>query len=198
MLTLILGNDRLLPIEEGIRLENILCGIRRVVDMRSIFILPFLGLLAVPTLFAGIDLDVSIAIGTRIESHEHALEDGRGPPAWAPAHGHRAKAKYHYYPEHEVYRNASTGAWIYYRNGEWSVGMSLPSVIRIGSESRFVSLEMNSDRPHAYHQEIVRSYPSTMVRVSFSRSSSTSSSHHPGKGHGRSKGNSGKSKGKRK
>ncbi len=165
--------------------------------MRNVIILLVIGVFAVPSLFAGIDLDVSIAIGTRIESHEHGVEDRNGPPPWAPAHGRRAKEKYHYYPAQQVYRNASTGAWVYYRNGEWTVGMSLPSVIRIGSESRFVSLEMNSDRPDAYHQEVIRSYPSHIAKVSVSSSSSASSSH-PGKGHGHSKGNPGKSKGKKK
>lgn len=168
--------------------------------MRKIIILLVIGALALPSSFAGIDLNVSIAIGTRIESHEHVVEEGNGPPSWAPAHGRRAKAKFHYYPAQQVYRNASTGAWVYYRNGEWSVGMNLPSVISIGSDSRFVSLEMNSDRPYTYHQEVIRSYPSSIVRVKIGSSSNKVSSSHPGKGRGPSqgRGNSGKSKGRKK
>lgn len=92
------------------------------------------------SLFSDVDLDIELkfAIGTRIESHDHIVESRKGPPPWAPAHGHSAKGKFHYYPTHQVYRNANTGAWIFYRDGRWQAGVNLPSTIRIGTDSKFV------------------------------------------------------------
>lgn len=144
------------------------------------------------------DLDINIAIGKRIQVSEVDHREAKGPPPWAPAHGRRAKEAYYYYPKYEVYRNARTGAWIYYRNGDWSVGMSLPSGIRIGAESGYVSLEMDSSEPHRFHSSVTQRYPSGLASTSLSFSSGHSSSHpskgsqrewksHPGKGNGKGK-----------
>ena len=153
---------------------------------------------ATQSLFSGVDLGIELqfAIGTRIESHEHIVQSRKGPPPWAPAHGHRAKGKFHYYPTHQVYRNANTGAWIFYRDGSWQVGVNLPNTIRIGTDSKFVSLEMNSELPYHHHEEMVRTYPASIARVTVSHFEQNSS--HPGRGHGNSKGNPGKGKGKKK
>ncbi|MBN2061303.1 MAG: hypothetical protein JW882_12895 [Deltaproteobacteria bacterium] len=81
-----------------------------------------------------------------------------GPPPWAPAHGHRAKHRYHYYPISHVYHERDRGMWFYYRNGDWRVSVSLPSEIIIDVND-YVVLEMDDDRPYRYHQEVVKRYP---------------------------------------
>lgn len=110
---------------------------------------------------AGIDISVDLEIGIGRELEPSLAEDGQGggPPPWAPAHGRRAKATYHYYPEHGVYRNAETGVWFVFRDGEWTAGARLPATIRIGSGSAFVTLGMESETPYRYHAEVSNAYP---------------------------------------
>ena len=80
------------------------------------------------------------------------------PPPWAPAHGYRAKHRYHYYPSSHVYHERDKGVWFYYKNGEWRVSVSLPTEIRIDM-NEYVVLEMDDDRPYHYHHEVVKKYP---------------------------------------
>ena len=142
---------------------------------------------------AGINLDVSIQIGHEI-SPVVVETDASGPPPWAPAHGRRAKDVYYYYPAYEVYRNASTGAWIYLSGDGWQVGAALPTHFSINSESSFVSLEMSTDRPYLYHESVLHWYPKAKF-ASSSRDASSSGHVPPGqakKSHGNGK--SGKKK----
>jgi len=81
-----------------------------------------------------------------------------GPPPWAPAHGYRAKHKYHYYPSSRVYYEKERGTYFYYKDGEWRVSVSLPSYIRIDVHD-YVTLEMDSDKPYDYDHEVVKRYP---------------------------------------
>lgn len=37
-----------------------------------------------------------------------------GPPPWAPAHGHRAQHRYHYYPESSIYFDVGRKVYFYY------------------------------------------------------------------------------------
>lgn len=88
--------------------------------------------------------------------YEHPEARG-GPPPWAPAHGYRAK-QYRYYPSVQVYFDMQRDVYFYYRNGDWRVSASLPGRIRT-SMGRYVTLEMETDRPYKYHGEVVREYP---------------------------------------
>ena len=102
--------------------------------------------------------------GTRITigNERHPDDSGyyvkEGPPPWAPAHGHRAKHRYYYYPTYRVYHEREQGVWFYYRDGEWRVTVSLPSEIRIDMND-YVVLEMDDDRPYRYDHEVVKRYP---------------------------------------
>jgi hypothetical protein len=148
---------------------------------------------------ADIDLnvDLNVVIGRPIETNEVAVVESRnGPPAWAPAHGRRAKGTFIYYPAYQVYRNMSTGAWVYFHDGNWRVGVNLPSAIHIGSDSRYVSLEMNSDLPYRHHKEVAGYYPATFSVVKVS--DQTGSNSYLSQGNWKAKSNSGKSKGKKK
>jgi hypothetical protein len=89
--------------------------------------------------------------------HEPVVVGG-GPPPWAPAHGHRRKMNYHYYPSCEVYHNIDSGQWVWLEAGNWRVGTRLPDSIhaRLGDH---VSVEIAGDRPQTYHHDIVARYP---------------------------------------
>jgi hypothetical protein len=78
-------------------------------------------------------------------------EPGRqGPPPWAPAHGYRAKHRYRYYPDSEVYYD--------YGGGRWRVSVSLPRGIRLEA-GEYVTLEMDTEKPYRHHGEVRRHYP---------------------------------------
>jgi len=81
-----------------------------------------------------------------------------GPPPWAPAHGYRAKYRYRYYPAHHVYCDERRGVQFYYRDGAWHVSVSLPIDIRIDIND-YVTLEMDTDKPYEFHDEVVKRYP---------------------------------------
>ena len=81
-----------------------------------------------------------------------------GPPPWAPAHGYRAKHRYRYYPSSRVYYEKERGVYFYYRNGEWQVSVSLPTSLRL-DVGDYVTLEMDTDRPYEYDNDVVRRYP---------------------------------------
>lgn len=81
-----------------------------------------------------------------------------GPPPWAPAHGHRAKHEYYYYPASYVYFDVGRSLYFYYQGDQWRVSVSLPAAIHITVEDHVV-LEMDDDRPYKYHSEVAKRYP---------------------------------------
>ena len=70
-----------------------------------------------------------------------------GPPAHAPAHGYRAKYKYNYYPQANVYYDATRKLYFYAEGGNWRASVSLPInlKLRLGDH---VTIEMDSDKPY--------------------------------------------------
>ena len=83
----------------------------------------------------------------------------QGPPPWAPAHGHRAKYRYRYYPSNEVYFDMGRGLYFYYRDRSWRASVSIPASISANISSGFVSLEMDTARPFIHHHEVQKRYP---------------------------------------
>lgn len=84
--------------------------------------------------------------------------DRPGPPPWAPAHGYRAKYRYHYYPATYVYFDVGRRLYFYYQGDQWRVSASLPVGIHIIAEE-YVVLEMDADRPYTFHSDVVKRYP---------------------------------------
>ena len=70
-----------------------------------------------------------------------------GPPPHAPAHGHRAKYAYDYYPDAYVYYCTSRKQYFYLEGDRWVVTVSLPQrvLVRLGTR---VVIEMDSERPY--------------------------------------------------
>jgi hypothetical protein len=81
-----------------------------------------------------------------------------GPPPWAPAHGHRAKHQYHYYPASYIYLDIGRQVYFYYYGSAWQVSAQLPVGIRIDVRD-YVVLEMETERPYQYHTDVARMYP---------------------------------------
>lgn len=79
-----------------------------------------------------------------------------GPPAWAPAHGYRAKQRHIYYPEHNIYYDTQREVYIYVDMGRWEVSARLPLPLRnsrnidLGAQ---VALDVSSDSPQFYNDE---------------------------------------------
>jgi hypothetical protein len=48
--------------------------------------------------------------------------------------------------------------YIYYGGGRWRVGVSLPRGIRLDA-GEYVTLEMDTDKPYRYHDEVRRHHP---------------------------------------
>lgn len=100
-------------------------------------------------------------VGTRVavgDAKPPVYRTKGGPPPWAPAHGYRAKHSYRYYPDQRVYHDTGRGLYFYYQNGNWEVSARLPSGIHL-SMGEYVSLEMDSDKPYAYHTAVEAKYP---------------------------------------
>jgi hypothetical protein len=51
-----------------------------------------------------------------------------GPPPWAPAHGHRAKHKYRYYPSHYVYCDTGRGVYFYLEGNSRAVSVFIMQI----------------------------------------------------------------------
>jgi hypothetical protein len=83
---------------------------------------------------------------------------GHGPPPWAPAHGYRAKYRYLYYPEVQVYWDFSRGLYFYFDKGRWVAAASLPPSI-VAANKFSVELEMDVDRPYLFHNDVIKRYP---------------------------------------
>ncbi len=99
-----------------------------------------------------------VMVGSRPHPEGYSGNRDTGPPPWAPAHGRRAKYTYRYYPGARVYYEGGRGVYFYYRDGQWQVSASIPVGIRIDVDN-FVTLEMDTDRPYEYDDEVVKRYP---------------------------------------
>lgn len=86
-----------------------------------------------------------------------------GPPPHAPAHGYRAKYKYHYYPDSHVYYDTSRGVYFYLEGDSWGVSASLPSALHV-SLGGHVTIEMDSDLPYTEFKQHKQKYPPGKVK----------------------------------
>lgn len=94
----------------------------------------------------------------------HARSDsgpGNGPPDHAPAHGRRAKYRYHYYLNINTYFDLDRKVYFYRRSGEWIISISLPSKVKISANEEYVEIELSTARPYEQHEEVIKKHPST-------------------------------------
>jgi hypothetical protein len=126
--------------------RKILCGIWFLVPAILLFVS-----------LSGCKTAAGISIGNTPPAPAPAYEE-EGPPPWAPAHGNRAKHIYRYYPYHRIYFDEKAGVYFYLINGKWQMSVSLPSSILI-TVNDFVTLDMDTDKPYKYDNEVVKRYP---------------------------------------
>ena len=106
---------------------------------------------------------MGVMIGSDPYPEVYSTNKDTGPPPWAPAHVYRAKYRYRYYPTSRVYYEEGSGAYFYYRDGQWQISASLPIGFRIDVND-FVTLEMNTNRPYEYDNEVVKRYPPGKIK----------------------------------
>jgi len=124
----------------------------------------FLAIAGLVVLFAGTALAsgaISIQWGDNSKPQSNAglySQKKGGPPPHAPAHGYRAKHQYRYYPNCDVYHDASRGVYFYLKGDGWAVGASLPLDLQpnLGAS---VNLDLDTDKPYEHHAEHLKQYP---------------------------------------
>lgn len=94
-----------------------------------------------------------------------------GPPDHAPAHGHRARHAYVYYPSSYVYFSATLRAYFYLAGGTWRRSATLPSSITINPREA-VSIELDTDRPYQYFNAHKKRYPPGQIKKRYRRARS--------------------------
>ncbi|MCW8859608.1 MAG: hypothetical protein OQK50_02470 [Deltaproteobacteria bacterium] len=98
-----------------------------------------------------------VVIADDVPSHTGAHKSG--PPAHAKAHGHRAKYRYHYYPNSGVYFDTGRSVYFYLdSSGAWRMTVSLPQSLSVHLGNN-VTIEMDTDRPYTHYHEHKKKYP---------------------------------------
>lgn len=84
----------------------------------------------------------------------------QGPPPWAPAHGYRAKTRYVYFPDQNMYYDLKARNYIYLSGPNWVVRATLPKLfvgINLGRSSQ-VELDFYDERPYRYNSTHIVKY----------------------------------------
>lgn len=84
----------------------------------------------------------------------------QGPPPWAPAHGYRAKTRYVYFPDQNMYYDLQARNYIYLSGSNWVIRATLPKLflgINLGGSTQ-VELDFYGDRPYRYNATHIVKY----------------------------------------
>jgi len=103
--------------------------------------------------FTGIAILLTLAFVTPFDSLGQEKSTQKGPPAWAPAHGYRAKTRHIYFPDHNFYFDLQKNQYIYLKGDKWQVDVKLPRLyagieLKVASK---VELELNTDSPQKFN-----------------------------------------------
>jgi hypothetical protein len=90
-------------------------------------------------------------------SFAFAKGEKAGPPPHAKAHGYRARHTYRYYPSANAYYDVERKAYFYLEGNNWRMGVSLPHSLSV-SLGKYVTVEMDSDKPYTRFEEHKRQY----------------------------------------
>ncbi|MDB6113598.1 MAG: hypothetical protein JWQ62_543 [Lacunisphaera sp.] len=132
--------------------------------------------IAAPALRAGlldINLTGDIRLGRRAPPPPPAVivvqeEPFRGPSPWERGRWYQRTQSYYYYPGYDVYYRQADNTWFYQDRGQWRSSRNLPDSVRVDF-NRSVTVAMATDRPYAFHSQIVSRYPAnyfdTRVRL---------------------------------
>ena len=112
------------------------------------------------TTFTGIVLMLTLAFIIPLDSFGQGKGTRKGPPAWAPAHGYRAKTRHIYFPDHNFYFDLQKNEYIYLKGDKWQVDVRLPRLyagIDLKGAAR-VELELNIDSPQNFNLDHIAKY----------------------------------------
>jgi len=85
-----------------------------------------------------------------------------GPPAWAPAHGYRAKNRV-YFRDYQTFYDPYREGYVYRRNNTWVFSQSVPTFlvgVNLGSARMNVLTDIPVNRrPEQYYSRYANRYP---------------------------------------
>ena len=124
-------------------------------------------------LFSGINSMDANSLKKEVKRNINSIGiwQGGGPPPWAPAHGKRAKVRYYYIPEIEVYYDLVLGEFVWWNGFTWSFSMTLPAPYATFNlyTSHRVVLDYYGNYPWYNHTFYRVKYPSHKVKYSNSK-----------------------------
>lgn len=91
----------------------------------------------------------------------------QGPPPWAKGHSYKAKTRYVYFPDQNIYYDIQRKSYIYASNNNWEVRTQVPSVyvgINLGKSTQ-VELDFFGDAPQRYNTSHRTVYKTKVVYV---------------------------------
>ena len=91
----------------------------------------------------------------------------QGPPPWAKGHSYKAKTRYVYFPDQNMYYDIQRKSYIYASNNNWEVRTQVPSVyvgINLGKSTQ-VELDFYGDAPQRYNTSHRTVYKTKVVYV---------------------------------
>ena len=91
----------------------------------------------------------------------------QGPPPWATGHLYKAKTRYVYFPDQNMYYDIQRKSYIYASNNNWEVRTQVPSVyvgINLGKSTQ-VELDFYGDAPQRYNTSHRTVYKTKVVYV---------------------------------
>lgn len=115
----------------------------------------------------------------------------QGPPPWAPAHGYRAKTRYVYFPDQNMYYDLNSRNYIYLSGPNWVIKTTLPKLfvgINLGRSAQ-VELDFVGDRPYRYNNDHIVKYKKPKKVKAKKIKFIEVNGHHDDHGHGRGHGN---------
>ncbi len=123
------------------------------------YILPRLLGLTVALLFFLAAPNDALAQG-KGKGKQNVSQQKAGPPPWAPAHGYRAKTRYVYFKDYNVYYDHDRGVYISLGGNNWQITAKLPSILS-GVDLKAavkVDLDFSGDDPQRNNQDHKRKF----------------------------------------
>ncbi len=152
----------------------------RIIYLTAIFLAP------IHVYAFGIDFGVDINIGDSgaksATTSKTSPVKHNGPPDHAPAHGYRAKHKYEYYPDSQVYFESSRGLYFYLSGSSWKMSASLPLDLKVKLGNQ-VTIEMDSDKPYTKYDEHKAKYPPRQMKKASHKNKSAKNNSNKNKNH---------------
>ena len=112
--------------------------------------------------FTGIVILLTLAFVTPLDSLGQGKGTQKGPPAWAPAHGYRAKTRHIYFPDHNFYFDLQKNEYLYLKGDKWQASVKLP-LLFTGIDLKGIAkveLELNIDSPQKFNLDHISKYKS--------------------------------------